>query len=129
VADYRDIRAYREAKSLARDLYRVTASLPFYLRWRLGGQLDASAESIGSNLAEGEGRKNAFHANTELIRYVHMALGSANETEHRIGGLHDRGLMTEEDFAHFGDRIDKVRRMLRAFIRELRRLDRGRREE
>lgn len=123
--DYRKLDVYREAKSLARDLFHVTKRLPPYLRWRLGGQLDSAVESIGANIAEGNGRKNAFHGNTELIRYAHMALGSANETEHRIAGLYDRELMTPEEFGVFSDRIDKIKRMLWAWIRALWHRDRG----
>ena len=52
VSEYRKLDVYHESRSLARDLYRVTSALPLYLRWRLGGQLDKAAESIGANLAE-----------------------------------------------------------------------------
>lgn len=127
--DYRKLDVYIEAKGLGRDLFQVTRRLPLYLRWRLGGQLDEAVESIGANLAEGYGRKNAYHGNTELIRYVHMALGSACEAEHRIGGLHDRELLTIQEYTGFADRIDKVKRMLWALIRELGRRDRGRQNE
>ena len=124
--DYRKLDVYGDARKLGRDIYLVTRKLPPYLRWRLGGQLDDAVESIGSNLAEGSGRKNLRHGNTERIRYGHMAYGSACETEHRIGGLHDRELIKAEDFADLAGQIDMAKGKLWSLIREWRRSDRGR---
>ena len=124
--EYRKLDVYWDARRLGRDLFKVTSRLPLYLRWRLGGQLDDAVESIGANLAEGCGRKNVRHGNIELIRYGHMAYGSACETEHRIGGLHDRELITRADFEALGGQIDATKGKLWSLIRAWTRSDRGR---
>ena len=126
VSDYRKLDVYQEARGLARDIYRVTSALPLYLRWRLGAQLDNATESIGANLAEGSGRKNVGHGNSELIRYGHMAFGSACEVEARLQGLRDRELIAEKDFAPLAARIGKVKAMLLTLIRYWKNNDRGR---
>jgi len=123
--DFRRLEAYQLAKMLAREVYHVTSVLPLYLRWRLGGQLDDAVESIGSNIAEGCGRKNAEHGNVELIRYLHMAFGSACEVEHRIGGLIDRELISAEQHRALLARVEEVKKKVAALIGSLRRRDRG----
>ena len=123
--DYRKLDVYWEARKLGKAVYAVTTTLPLYLRWRLGGQLDDAVESIGANIAEGAGRKNVGHANTELIRYAHMAYGSACETEHRIDGLHDRQLISDEAHSALVEQVDRVKAMLWRLIRKWSDSDRG----
>jgi four helix bundle protein len=114
--DYRKLDVYQETRGLARDIYCATSTLPLYLRWRLGAQLDNAVESIGANLAEGSGRKNVGHGNSELVRYGHIAFGSACEVEHRLQGLRDRDLIPEVEFALLAARIGKVKAMLLTLI-------------
>ena len=125
VLDYRKLDVYWETRRLARRVFAETIKLPLYLRWRLGGQLDDAVESIGANLAEGAGRKNGCHGNAELIRYAHIAYGSACETEHRIHGLHDRNLITNETHADLAAHVDRIKGMLWRLIQAWKRDDRG----
>ena len=125
--DYRKLDVYWDVRRLGRDIYQVTRRLPPYLLWRLGGQLDDAVESIGANLAEGSGRKNVSHGNAELVRYGHMAYGSACETEHRLAGLHDRELVANEAYADLAERLDGAKGKLWRLIQEWRLSDRGRR--
>ena len=127
MTDYRKLDVYWEARRLGRDVFHTTSRLEPYLRWRLGGQLDSAIESIGANLAEGSGRKNVHHGNIELIRYGHMAFGSACETEHRLGGLADRELLAPPDVNEFNARIGLIKGKLLMLIRAWRDADRGRR--
>jgi four helix bundle protein len=123
--DYRKLDVYHDARRLGRDLFRVTSRLPLYLRWRLGGQLDDAVDSIGSNLAEGCGRKSPEQVNTELIRYARLAYGSACEVEHRIAALHDRQLISDSSFSHLNDHIGMIKGKLMSLIEVWRRDDRG----
>jgi four helix bundle protein len=124
--NYKKLDVYWDVRRLGRDIFQVTRKLPPYLRWRLGGQLDDAVESIGSNIAEGSGRKNVCHGNVELIRYGHMAYGSACETEHRLGGLHDRELVADQVHAELAGRLDGAKGKLWRLIQEWRLADRGR---
>ena len=126
MTDYRKLDVYWEARRLGRDVFFSTSRLEPYLRWRLGGQLDSAIESVGANLAEGSGRKNIRHGNIELIRYGHMAFGSACEAEHRIGGLADRELILQPDADEFNARIGVIKGKLLMLIRTWRSRDRGR---
>jgi four helix bundle protein len=127
VGDYRKLEVYLEARALSRDIFfRATKPLPFYLRWRLGAQLDDAADSIGSNLAEGHGRKNPDHGNAELVRYGYLAHGSACEVEHRLGGLRDRELIEDAVYTDLSGRVGRIRGQLLSLITCWRREDRGR---
>jgi four helix bundle protein len=123
--DFRRLRVYRESVFFAREVYQATRRFPFYRR-KLASQLDDACESIGSNIAEGCGRKNRNHGNAELIRYLHMSFGSANEAQHRLAGAHDRELMFDHDYANLEARIVGIKRMLSALVRSLEDGDRGR---
>src|SRR5687768_13530322 len=127
MTDYRKLDVYLEARVLSREIYfRATVLLPLYLRWRLGGQLDKAADSIGSNLAEGSGRKNPEHGNTELIRYAYLSRDSANEVEHRLAALHDRALLPDDVYTDLNTRVGRVKAMLLSLIAAWKREDRGR---
>jgi four helix bundle protein len=123
--EYRKLDVYWEARRLGKDLFKSTSRLPLYLKWRLGGQIDSAIDSIGANLAEGCGRKNASHGNIELLRYGHMAHGSACEVEHRIAALHDRGLIPDDEYQDFARRIDGLKAKLWRLIAAWKREDRG----
>jgi four helix bundle protein len=125
VSDYRKLEVYHEARALAREIFRMTSQLPPYLRWRLGAQLDDAAELIGANLAEGCGRKNFGHGNTELIRYGHISFGSACEVEHRLQGLNDRELLSDAEHAPLHARINRIKGMLLNLIRSWKRTTEG----
>lgn len=128
MTDYRKLDVYLAARALSKDIFfRATLSLPLYLRWRLGGQLDEASDSIGSNLAEGSGRKNPDHGNTELIRYAYLSHGSACEVEHRLAALHDRDLVPDDVHADLTTRVVRIKAMLLSLIAYWKREDRGRR--
>ena len=127
MSDYRKLEVYHDARSLARDIFGITQRLPGYLRWKLGTQLDDAAESIGANLAEGCGRKNLGHGNTELIRYGHISFGSACEVEHRVQGLKDRDLISDANYTRLREGISKVKGKLLLLIRAWKKDDRGKR--
>jgi|SRR5687768_12722999 len=124
--DYRTLDVYQDSRLLARDLFRIIRRLPLWVRWRLGAQLDGAVESIGSNLAEGSGRKNVAHGNAEHIRYGHMAHGSACEVEHRIQGLYDRELISDSQYGDLAGRIGTIKGRLLRLISAWNRSDRGR---
>jgi four helix bundle protein len=127
MTDYRKLDVYTEVRALTRAIYfGATRPLPPYLRWRLGGQLDAAVDSIGANLAEGSGRKNPLHANSELIRYGFLSHGSACEVEHRIATLRDRELISDDIFDELNTRTVRIKAMLRSLIGAWAREDRGR---
>src|SRR5689334_17972112 len=75
-----NLRVTAHARSLAADIYRLTAIFPVSERYGLTARMRRAAVSIGSNISEGCGRTG----DRELVRFLHIALGSASELEFQL---------------------------------------------
>jgi four helix bundle protein len=85
------------------------AAWPSFDRSTLGAQLMRAIDSIGANIAEGEGRWYP----REKRRFLLVARGSLYETEHWITCAEERGLL-----AHgWNKRLDEVARALNGMIK------------
>ena len=91
---FRNLKVWQRAHELTLAVYRLAAALPDYERFGLAAQLRDAASSIGANIAEGCGRRNSRAGNGELIRFSHMAMGSATELEYRLLLARDVGHIT-----------------------------------
>ena len=78
--DARKLAVYGEARELAIEVYRLTRTFPNDERFGLAQQLRRAAVSVGSNIAEGCGRKGG----RALVPFLHYAIGSAKELEFQI---------------------------------------------
>ena len=75
-----------------------------------------SAISVGANVAEGCGRDG----DTELKRFLQIAMGSASELEHHIILSNDLGFLSEPDHQRLMNSTIELKRMLASLIRALR---------
>jgi four helix bundle protein len=105
-------------------VYRLAATLPASERFGLANQLRRAAASVGANIAEGCGRRNNSGGNAELIRFLHVAMGSAMELEYHLLLGHDVGLISDTQHRVIDDALRDLQRMLARFISRLRELDR-----
>jgi len=123
--EYRHLRVYQASLDLVRVVCALTRRIPRHHE-KLRRQLDDAADSIGSNIAEGCGRKNKRHANTELIRYLHMSFAETSEVQHRIETALIRQFVTQREYWSVHNRAKCIKKMLRSWIDRLERDDRGR---
>lgn len=72
---YRDLTVWQEAFSLAEDIYKLGQKLPKVEQYGLVSQLQRSAISIPSNIAEGQQRNGT----KEFKQFLGIARGSAAE--------------------------------------------------
>ena len=114
--NFKDIKAWQKAHSLALKTYEVTAGFPKAEMFGLTTQMRRSAASIGANIAEGCGRKSK----NELGRFMLIAMGSASELEYHLLLAHDLGLLMQEDYLGLESQVTEVKRMLTAYIQSLR---------
>jgi four helix bundle protein len=77
---FREMPVWKEAMSIAEEVFHSTAGLPRSEDYGLTSQLRRSALSISANLAEGYGRD---HSKDKIHLYV-IARGSANETQSHL---------------------------------------------
>ena len=112
-----NLRVTKHARTLAADLYRATATFPATERYGLTSQMRRAAVSIGSNISEGCGRTG----DRELVRFLHIALGSASELEFQLLICTDLEYLTAEHSAHLTEATVHLKRMLASLIKALRR--------
>src|SRR2546427_4618057 len=81
----------------------------------LTSQMRRSSASIGANIAEGCCRKG----DSELARFLQIAMGSASELEYHLLLAHDLHLLNGTEYGPLEQDVTEVKRMLAAFIQQL----------
>ena len=87
--NFEDLQVYRLAEELADEIWAVVCQWQYFPRDTIGKQLVRAVDSIGANIAEGEGRRS-FRDNR---RFVRIARASLNETRHWLRRAHRRALL------------------------------------
>jgi four helix bundle protein len=85
VQNYRDLKVWQKAMSLAREVYRVTENFPKHQRYGLVSQMQRAAISVPANIAEGRSR----HSGNEFAYFLNIARGSLAELETYLILSHD----------------------------------------
>ena len=106
--DPRKLQVYDRASRLTIAVYRLTDCFPASQRYGLAAQMQRAAISVGSNIAEGCGRRGA----RELLQFLYVAMGSARELgfQLHIADLLLYGSEPERDAVR--EELDCVQRML-----------------
>ena len=77
IRSYRDLRVWRNALDLAKQVYLLTRSWPKEEMYGLTSQARRAATSIPANIAEGYGRQNRGY----YVQFLRVAQGSLKELE------------------------------------------------
>jgi four helix bundle protein len=115
VQDYRNLRVWQEAHTLALKTYAVIAYFKAPPAWPLRSQLLRAVISIASNIAEGAGRGS----DPDFRRFLLHSLGSANELEYDLLLARDVGFLPEVEHSTLVAQVGTVRRMLSALTRSV----------
>ena len=116
MAGYRDLKVWQMAIRLAEEIYRLSARLPKQEIYGLASQLQRSAISIPSNIAEGHGR----NSNEEFDHFLGIALGSLAELETQVILAQRLGYLSEKEIALALQIADDIGNMLKALQKNLR---------
>ena len=112
---FQDLRVYRLAEKLADEVWKVVQGWNVLARDTVGKQLIRSADSVGANIAEGCGRRS-FQDNRRFIR---IARGSLNETQHWLRRAHVRKLLSPEQTARLMGVITHLAPALNAYMKSV----------
>jgi len=96
---------------LAKMVYEATALFPNNEKYGLTSQINRSAISIPSNIAEGAGRNYT----KEFVQFLSIALGSAFELETQIILANSFGFVSEKQFNEISEQVIKVQKMINGF--------------
>ena len=113
--DYHKLKVWEKSHVLAMDVHRVAGSFPRVEGVALTGQLRRAVLSVPANIAEGAGKPG----NTEFRRFLHIALGSAVETDYHLLAARDLGLLEPATYDDLSARTLEIRRMLGALIKRV----------
>ncbi|BAY88452.1 MULTISPECIES: four helix bundle protein [unclassified Tolypothrix] len=89
---FQDLQVYQLSEKLADDIWKIVGEWDLFDKETIGKQIVRSADSIGANIAEGSGR-GSFQDNK---RFIKIARGSLNETQHWLRRAYMRNLLSSE---------------------------------
>jgi four helix bundle protein len=110
--NYQDLQVWAKAHAVFLDLYQLSRGFPKDELYGITSQVRRAALSIGSNLAEGCGRRTSG----ELARSIRIAMGSASELDYQVLACRDLGYMKADDYQRMSKKLVEVRKMLTAFL-------------
>lgn len=105
---FENLEAYKVARLLVRDVYRLQNKFPREEKFALGDQIRRSSTSITSNIAEGTGR-NSYK---EKIHFVVIAFGSMTECFSQLQNAQDLGYILEEEVENLRPQFNHVAALL-----------------
>ncbi|BAY97756.1 S23 ribosomal protein [Tolypothrix tenuis PCC 7101] len=112
---FQELRVYKLAEKLADEIWRIVDEWDMFAKNTIGTQMVRSADSLGANIAEGVGR-GSYQDNR---RFVRMARGSLNETQHWLRRAYRRKLLTVEQIDLLKSILDELRPQLNSYLKSI----------
>ena len=106
------MRVYQLSENLADEIWKIILKWDNFARDTVGKQLVRAADSIGANVAEGEGRGSSI----DNRRFVRIARGSLQETQHWLRRAYKRNLLTKEQIVNLKPLAAELSPTLNAYI-------------
>lgn len=113
--DFRTLKVWEKSHLIVLAVYKATQSFPKNELYGITSQIQRSAVSVPTNIAEGCGKDS----DAELGRYFKIAMGSSSELEYLLLLAHDLGYLADEQYNQLHTDLVEVRKMLNAFIQKL----------
>jgi four helix bundle protein len=108
MSDFKQLEVWQKAHRATLEVYKITRSFPSEERFGLTSQIRRAAVSIGSNLAEGRGRKS----DSDFGRFIQIALGSTYELQYQLLVARDIGYIAELTYEPLNASYEEIGRML-----------------
>lgn len=113
--NFESLRVYKLSEILADEIWTVVMKWNVFARDTVGKQLVRAADSIGANIAEGTGR-GTFVDNR---RFVRIARGSLNETQHFLRRAYKRKLLNDKDIQALRPLVDELAPKLNSYLKSI----------
>lgn len=111
---YKDLEIYKESKSLAIEVHKMSSTLPKFELFEEGGQIRRSSKSVTAMIVEGYGRRRY---KADFIKYLVYSQSECDETIVHLDFLFEtRSLQNEELFKKLKDEYDMLSRKINKFI-------------
>ena len=113
--NFERLRVYKLSEKLADQVWDIVNGWNNLARDTVGKQVIRSADSIGANVAEGSGRGRYL----DNKRFVRMARGSLNETQHWLRRAYKRNLLTKGEVEKLTPLINDLGPSLNAYLKSI----------
>lgn len=110
--NFKQLIVWKESMDLVKHVYLITSTLPEKERFTLVSQMNRSAISIPSNIAEGSGRTTE----REFIRYLEIAISYSFELETQLLLIKE---LYDMDVNEVLLKLDQIQLKIRAFRKKL----------
>ncbi len=110
--NFKELRVWQETKSLAVDIYKMSAKGELSKDYGLRDQMRRSAVSIVSNVAEGYER----NSDKEFIRFLMISKGSIAELRTQLDIAHEISYVEKSVHGDFENRCNTVGSMITKLI-------------
>jgi four helix bundle protein len=111
-----NLKVWHKAHLLALEIYKTSGAFRKDEQINITSHLWRACVSIRSNIAEGCGK----FSGKDFGRFLQIALGSANETEHLILLSRELGFIEGSAFENFTKEIDQIKSMLISLLQKVR---------
>ena len=101
---YKNLEAYKESKTLVKQVYTLLRKFPREEQYALCDQLRRAVISVPSNIAEGLGRVST----KEQIHFLEIAYGSLREGDCQLDIAKDLAYISDDELSDVEKQIEKV---------------------
>ena len=115
MAGYRDLHVWKEARILVSEVSDIAEKLPPYEKYGLCDQMRRAVASIGSNIAEGQGRGTV----RDYLHFLYIARGSAYELDTQLLYCLDLYLPKDPVLTSALKRVGLMQWMINQMVRKL----------
>lgn len=113
--NFKKLEVWNRSLELVKNVYLATRKLPSEERFGLISQINRSAISIPSNIAEGSGRGT----NKQFVQFLNYSIGSLCELETQMILIKDLGLDSNIEVKVHLREINELRKMIIGFKKSL----------
>lgn len=104
---YKELKLWQKSIDLVTSVYLLTHSFPNVEKFGLVSQINRSAVSIPSNIAEGAGR----NSDKEFVQFLSIAQASSYELETQLIISKNLNYLSLEELNHLLEQIEEVQKM------------------
>jgi len=113
--NFQRLDVYKLSEKLADEIWNIVIKWDALAKDTVGKQIIRSADSIGANIAEGDGRGSY----QDHRRFIKIARGSLYETKHWLRRAYTRELLTSTQVETLKPIIDELSPRLNAYLKSI----------
>ena len=114
--NFRNYKVWQESINYSTQIYKVTATLPYFEKKGLCDQLQRAAVSIASNIAEGAARPS----DADFAHFLDLSLGSAYEVETQLMIAHNVGYLNPDLYDDLLSIVVQIEKQISGLIKTIR---------